>query len=95
MKEDKKYIYYVCAETVERAINMATAHRRARKRDFRRLWIARLSAAARQHGLTYNRLIQGLTKAGVALNRKMLSEIAIQDPAGFDALVAIAREQLA
>ncbi len=88
-------LYRTARETVERSMNMATAHRRARKRDFRRLWIARLSAAARQHGLTYNRLIQGLAKAGVALNRKMLSEIAVQDPAGFGALVAMARQQLA
>lgn len=87
-------LYRTARETVERSMNMATAHRRARKRDFRALWIARLSAAARLHGLTYNRLIQGLTKAGVALNRKMLSEIAIHDPAGFGMLISIAREKL-
>ncbi len=88
-------LYRTARETVERSMAMATAHRRAKKRDYRRLWIVRLGAAARAHGMSYHRLIEGLTKAGVALNRKMLSEIALQDPAGFASIVEIARGQLA
>lgn len=84
-------LYRTARETVERSMAMATEHRRAKKRDFRRLWIARLGAAARLHGLTYNRLMSGLARAGVALNRKALSEIAVQDPAGFATIVAIAQ----
>ena len=65
----------------------ATRDRHTRKRDFRRLWITRITAACRQRGIQYSRLIHGLLKAGIALNRKMLSEIAIADPAAFDAIV--------
>ncbi len=88
-------LYRTARETVERSMAMATAQRRVKKRDFRRLWITRLSAAARLRGMTYTRLIEGLTKAGVALNRKMLSEIAIHDPAGFDQIAELARAHLA
>lgn len=65
----------------------AYRHRRLKKRDFRRLWITRLSAAAGQHGLQYSRLIHGLKKAGIALNRKQLSELAIHDPGAFTSVV--------
>lgn len=65
--------------------------RKLRKRDFRALWITRLTAACRQRGIMYSRLISGLKKAGIGLNRKMLSEIAIADPAAFDAIVAAAK----
>ena len=68
--------------------------RKTRKRNFRALWITRLSAAVRAQGLTYSRFIEGLTKAGIALNRKMLSEIAIHDPAGFTALIGRAKAAL-
>ena len=72
-------------------MRLATAHRKLKKRDFRQLWIARINAATRAEGLSYSKFIAGLTKAGVTLNRKMLSEIAIQDPAGFKTIVEIAK----
>ena len=69
---------------------VATRDRRRRKRNFRALWITRLSAACEQRGVHYSRLIDALNKAGIVLNRKMLSEIAIADPAAFDAVVKAA-----
>jgi large subunit ribosomal protein L20 len=74
---------------------MATEHRKLHKRDFRALWITRINAAARANGITYSRFIEGLTKADIKLNRKVLSEIAIADPAAFTALVEKAKAQLA
>ncbi len=74
-----------------KAIYYARRDRRAVKREFRKLWIIRINAAARLNGLTYSRLIAGLTKAGVAVNRKMLSEMAINDPAGFAKIAEIAK----
>ena len=82
-------------EAVDRAMRMHFIDRKRRKREFRGLWIQRLSAACRLNGLNYNRFIEGLTKAGIALNRKMLSEIAIHDPAGFTTLVNAAKAKLA
>ncbi len=82
-------------ETLLRAGAYAYRDRRVRKREFRRLWIIRLNAAARQRGLAYSQLIAGLKKAGVALDRKSLSEMAIHDPEAFDTLVTLAREALA
>jgi large subunit ribosomal protein L20 len=82
-------------EAVDRAMVMHFRDRKARKRDFRGLWIQRLSAACRLNDLSYNRLIEGLRKAGIALNRKMLSEIAIHDPAGFTKVAGLARAALA
>ena len=84
-------LFRTATEAVDRAMRLSTAHRKLKKRDFRRLWIARVNAAARQEGIAYSRLIAGLTKAGVTLNRKMLSEIAIHDPAGFKTIVEIAK----
>ena len=78
-------------EARDRARRLATAHRKLKKRDFRQLWIARINAATRTEGISYSKFIAGLTKAGVTLNRKMLSEIAVQDPAGFKAIVEIAK----
>ena len=69
----------------------STAHRRKKKGDYRRLWITRISAACRLNDMNYSRFIAGLDQAGIALNRKMLSEIAIHDPEGFAALVAKVR----
>ena len=68
--------------------------RKQRKRDFRRLWITRISAAAKLNGINYSQFMNGLKKAGVDINRKMLSEIAIADPAGFTALVEAAKKAL-
>ena len=81
--------------TVDRAMKLATIHRKLKKRDYRGLWIARLNAACRQQGMTYSRFIESLTKSNVALNRKMLSEIAIQDPGGFSKIVSLAKSALA
>jgi len=74
-------------QTVLRALAQAFAHRRARKRDFRRLWIARINAAARMHGLSYSRLICGLRRAGIVVNRKVLADLAVRDGRAFSALV--------
>ena len=79
-------------EAVDRAMRLSTAHRKLKKRDFRQLWIARINAATRAEGLSYSLFVAGLAKAGVILNRKMMSEIAIQDPEGFKQLVEIAKK---
>lgn len=75
-------------EAVEKGWNHAYAHRRARKRDFRKLWIMRINAAARLHGLTYSRFMHGLKTAGIKLDRKVLADIAVNDADGFGQLVA-------
>ena len=72
-------------------MRLSTEHRKLKKRDFRQLWIARINAASRAEGISYSKFMAGLIKAGVTLNRKMISEIAIQDPAGFKTLVEIAK----
>jgi len=82
-------------ESVFKALKYATMHRRNKKRDFRRLWIARINAAARAEGLRYNEFMNGLKQAGIELNRKILSEMAIHDPQAFKALVATAKAKLA
>ena len=87
-------LFRQATEAVNRAQRLQTIHRKLRKRDFRRLWIARINAATRANGMTYSRFIEGLTKASVTLNRKMLSEIAIHDPAGFTAIVGQAKAAL-
>jgi large subunit ribosomal protein L20 len=79
-------------EAIVRAGVNAFRDRRRRKRDFRALWITRLTAACRMRGMQYSRFIFGLTAAGIELNRKMLSEIAISSPTDFDALVELARK---
>ncbi|WP_373048492.1 50S ribosomal protein L20 [Vulgatibacter sp.] len=87
----RKNTYKRANESVERALDYATRDRRQKKRDFRRLWIVRINAAARQNGLSYSRLIAGLAKAGSGLDRKVLADIALFDPKGFAAVVAAAR----
>mgnify|MGYP000374449854 CR=1 FL=1 len=82
-------------EAVDRAMRLATIHRKLKKREYRSLWIARLSAACRQNGITYNRFIEGLNKRGIKLNRKMLSEIAIRDPEGFGKIIKEAKAAFA
>ena len=86
--------YRIAKQSVMRALNSAYAGRKQRKRDFRKLWIARINAAARMNGLSYSRLMYGLKKADVVLNRKVLSEMAIADPEGFSALVETAKANL-
>ena len=83
--------YRIALQQVYRAGVMATRDRRTRKRDFRRLWITRITAACRQRDIQYSRFIFGLAEAHIDLNRKMLSEIAIADPAAFDLLVERAK----
>jgi len=87
----KGKLYRSAKESVDRAGNFAYVGRRRKKRDFRRLWIIRINAAARQHDMSYSQLIAGLKRAGVGLDRKSLAEIAVADPAGFKALVESAR----
>ena len=84
-------LFRTATEAVDRAMRLSTEHRKFKKRNFRQLWIGRVNAAARLEGISYSRLIAGLTKAGVTLNRKMLSEIAIHDPEGFKVIVEIAK----
>ena len=84
-------LFRTATEAVDRAMRLATEHRKLKKRDFRQLWIARINAAARAEGISYSKFMAGLIKAGVTLNRKMLSEIAIADPQGFKAIVEIAK----
>ena len=81
-------------ETVMKAVYYARRDRRAKKGEFRRLWIARINAAARLNGLSYSRLVCGLTKAGVEVNRKMLADLAVSDAEAFAKLVAVAKENL-
>ena len=84
-------LFRTATEAVDRAMRLSTEHRKLKKRNFRQLRIGRVNAAARLEGISYSRLIAGLTKAGVTLNRKMLSEIAIHDPEGFKVIVEIAK----
>ena len=81
-------------ETVMKALYYARRDRRAKKGVFRRLWIARINAAARANDITYSRLIAGLTKAGVEVNRKMLADLAVNDAQAFSQMVAVAKENL-
>ena len=79
-------------ETVMKALYYARRDRRAKKGEFRKLWIARINAAARMNGISYSRLINGLTKAGVEVHRKMFADLAVHDEKAFAQLVAIAKE---
>ena len=87
-------LYRKAKEQVVHSLNYAYRDRRARKGDFRRLWIQRINAGARQNGLTYNRLIQGLGLAGVEVDRRMLAELAVNDPKAFASLVEVAKGAL-
>jgi large subunit ribosomal protein L20 len=85
-------LYRKAKEQMLHSLNYAYRDRRARKGDFRQLWITRINAAARQNGMTYNRFIQGLKAAGVEVDRKILAELAVNDAGAFAALVDVARE---
>ena len=87
--------YRVAKQSVMRALTSSYAGRKQRKREFRQLWIARINAAARMNDISYSKLMHGLKLAGVDINRKMLSEMAISDPEGFAALVEVAKSKLA
>jgi large subunit ribosomal protein L20 len=88
----RRTLIRTAAETVDRALKFAYRDRKARKRSFRSLWIIRINAAARQHGLSYSRLINGLKKAEVDLDRKVLAGIAVSDPEAFARLAEIAKQ---
>lgn len=83
-------LYRTAADAVDKARQYAYRDRRARKRDFRRLWIARINAAARLNNLSYSRFINGLKRAGVEIDRKILAELAVSDPKAFSELAAVA-----
>jgi large subunit ribosomal protein L20 len=86
-------LFRTAADTVDRSLNYAYRDRRQRKRDFRRLWIARINAAARMHKLSYSKFIQGLKRAKIDLDRKVLAELAISDPAGFAKIAEMAAQK--
>jgi large subunit ribosomal protein L20 len=86
--------FRIAIEKVEKALRYAYRDRRARKRDFRSLWIQRINAGARLHGLTYSKFINGLKRAGITLDRKVLSDIATREPESFKALVTKAQAAL-
>jgi large subunit ribosomal protein L20 len=85
----------VAREAVERGLRFAYRDRKQRKREFRRLWIVRINAAAREHGLSYSRLIAGLDAAGVEVDRKNLADVAVSDPQAFARLAELAKGQAA
>ena len=87
-------LYCKAKEQVTHSLVYSYDHRRKKKGDFRRLWIQRINAASRAQGLTYNRFIQGLKAAGVEVDRRMLAELAVNEPAAFNALVEIAKNNL-
>ena len=91
----KSKLYRSAKESVERALRFSYRDRRNRKRDFRALWIIRIGAAARKHDLSYNRFINGLKRAGIELDRKVLADMAVRDQTGFASLVERAKQALA
>ena len=91
----KSTLYRIAREQVQRSLRFAYRDRRARKRDFRRLWIIRINAAARLHETSYSQLMHGLKVAGVPLDRKTLADIAVHDPAAFGQVVEAARKAVA
>jgi len=90
----KSRSYRIAKQAVDRSLAFAYRDRRQKKRDFRSLWIVRINAAAREHGMSYSRLINGLKIAEVEVNRKMLSDIAVHDPAAFGEIVGVAKQAL-
>ena len=91
-RASRSKLYRPAHEQVMRALAYAFAHRRKRKGDFRKLWIARINAATRINGMSYSRFINGLKKAGVVINRKILADMAVHDMTAFSHLVAVAKE---
>jgi len=90
----KHQIYTAAAPAVRRSLRSAQMGRKLRKREFRRLWITRINAAARMNDISYSQLMNGLKKSGIEINRKMLSEMAIHDAAGFTEMVKLAKAAL-
>lgn len=91
----KSRLFRTATESVDKGQTYAYTGRKNRKRDFRQLWIARISAGVRAHGLTYSRFINALKKANVLLDRKVLSDMAIKDSTGFEQLIGLAKQHLA
>lgn len=87
-------LYRTAREAVERSLVYAYTGRKLRKREFRKLWILRINAGAREHGLSYSRLVHGLAKAGVLLNRKVLADLAVREKEGFARVVELAKANL-
>ena len=87
-------LFRTAADSVDKALMYAYRDRKARKRDFRRLWIARINAAARLNNLSYSKFIHGLKVAGIELDRKVLAELAISDPSGFSKIAELASQQV-
>ncbi|HHW06725.1 MAG TPA: 50S ribosomal protein L20 [Clostridia bacterium] len=90
----KSKLFRPANEQVLKSLSYAYAHRKQRKRDFRKLWIARINAAARMNGLSYSSFIHGLKQAGVEINRKMLAELAVNDAQAFSELASLAKSKL-
>ncbi len=91
---DRNSNYKAAKDAVVKALDHAYSGRKGKKRDYRKLWIARINAAVRAEGMSYSRFINGLSKAGVALNRKALSNMAIEDPTAFKAVIEVAKKAL-
>ncbi|MBN1516399.1 50S ribosomal protein L20 [Candidatus Sumerlaeota bacterium] len=91
----RRRLYKTAKETVKRGLRYAYRDRRQRKRHFRQLWIARINAASRMRGMSYNRLINGLKQAGVEVDRKLLAELAVNDSEAFGEFINVAKEALA
>ncbi|HLS67809.1 MAG TPA: 50S ribosomal protein L20 [Kiloniellales bacterium] len=89
-----KNVYRVAVQRVEKALQYAYRDRRVRKRDFRSLWIQRINAASREHGLTYSQFMNGIHKAGIEVDRKVLADLAVHEPAAFASLVEQAQAAL-
>ncbi len=88
-------LFRSATEAVDRSLRYAYRDRKVRKREFRRLWIARINAAARSHGTSYSRLMDGIQKAGIGINRKVLADMAVSDAEGFAKIVKKAKEKAA
>jgi len=91
----RRKLYRQARETVEKGLTYAYRDRKVRKRDFRSLWIIRINAAARLCGISYSKLIHGLQQAGTAIDRKMLADLAVRDPAAFQEVAQVAKTRLA
>jgi large subunit ribosomal protein L20 len=92
--QTKSKLYRAAKEAVDTALKYAFVGRRLRKRDFRRLWVTRINAAARENGLSYSQFIKGLSLAGITIDRKMLADLAVTEPKAFAALVTQAKNAL-
>ena len=93
-RSGRSKLFRTAADAVDKALMYAYRDRRAKKRDFRKLWIARINAGARMNDLTYSRLIHGLKQANIELDRKVLAEMAVSDPGGFSQVASLASAQL-